>query len=343
MKVCRFCGTENADAAKVCSSCGANEFKHKCGNCGTLFDEGNFCPKCGVKADAKAKKCPNCGAEYYSAACPDCGYANRNTETTVVYANITKQPTKKRKTWLWVLGWIFIFPVPLTILMLRNQKMNKWVRVGIIAIAWIFYFGIAFTGRGSTNDSEIVDNNYQGSVESTQQEMDSSIEKDQETVPSGSDNVTEAQNMPTKESTIEDLVNEFNAVAPDKLEYTEDFVVSSEDSGHYRIEFRLTAYKDAVGKSYKFGDQIVDIISCQSTFGDIDVRIYADGVTLDQCKELIQYASNILDPTMTDATISDTITYIEEHREANGYYYGELGLLLQGSDTKGYDIMIKTD
>lgn len=28
---------------------------------------------------------------------------------------------KKRKTWLWVLGWICIFPLPLTILMLRKK------------------------------------------------------------------------------------------------------------------------------------------------------------------------------------------------------------------------------
>ncbi|MBS7228052.1 MAG: hypothetical protein KIG49_00550 [Eubacteriales bacterium] len=91
------------------------------------------------------------------------------------------------------------------------------------------------------------------------------------------------------------------------------------------------------------GDQIVDIISTQSIFGDIDVRIYTDGATLDQCKELIQYASQLLDPTMTDATVKETIDYISEKKEANGYYYGELGLLLLGSEAKGYDLMIKAD
>ena len=151
MKVCKFCGADNQDSAAVCSSCGGNEFKHKCGNCGTVFEEGNFCPKCGVKAGAKAKKCPNCGAEYFSAACPDCGYTNKTGNTTVVYANTATQPVKKRETWLWVLGWIFIFPIPLTILMVRNQRLNKWVKIGIIAVAWILYLIIAFTGGGSTN------------------------------------------------------------------------------------------------------------------------------------------------------------------------------------------------
>ena len=332
MKVCKFCGAENQDSVTVCSSCGGNEFKHKCGNCGTVFENGNFCPKCGVKAGAKAKKCPNCGAEYYSAACPDCGYTNKAGSTTVVYTNTAAQPVKKRKNWLWVLGWIFIFPIPLTILMVRNQKLNKWVKIGIIAVAWILYLIIAFAGDGSTNNQEITES-------SQQQEVVLDSEKETENTSSNSGETS----APTKESTIEDLVNAYNASADNKLVFIEDFVVSSKDSGHYRTEFRLSAYSEAVGKSYKLGDQTVDIISTQSYFGSIDVRIYADGATMDQCKELIQYASQLLDPTMTDATVKETIDYISEKKEANGYYYGELDLLLLGSEAKGYDLMIKTN
>lgn len=332
VKVCKFCGAENQDSAIVCSSCGENEFKHKCGNCGTVFEDGNFCPKCGVKAGAKAKKCPNCGAEYFSAACPDCGYTNKAGNTTVVYANTATQPVKKKKTWLWVLGWIFIFPIPLTILMVRNQKLNKWVKIGIIAVAWIFYLIIAFAGGGSTNNQEITESSQpQEVVSGTVKETENTLSNSEET------------SAPTKESTVEDLVNGYNASADNKLVFVEDFVVSSKDSGHYRTEFRLSAYNEAVGKSYKLGDQTVDIISTQSYFGNIDVRIYTDGATLDQCKELIQYASQLLDPTMTDATVKETIDYISEKKEANGYYYGELGLLLLGSEAKGYDLMIKTD
>ena len=64
MKICNFCGTENADTSNICSSCGGNEFKHKCGNCGYLIDEGNFCPICGVKVGSSAKKSPNCCEDY---------------------------------------------------------------------------------------------------------------------------------------------------------------------------------------------------------------------------------------------------------------------------------------
>ena len=168
MKVCSYCGTENPNNAVVCENCGAHEFKHKCNNCGTIFSEGEFCPQCGVKANHRPRVCPNCGREYYSNACPTCGYVkgegeNRRTRTArsttrgerptkrtersaakierSIPGDVTPpvKPVKKRKTWLWVLGWIFIFPLPLTILLVRNKKMNKVVKIIILIVAWLFY------------------------------------------------------------------------------------------------------------------------------------------------------------------------------------------------------------
>ena len=61
------------------------------------------------------------------------------------YAPQTASP-RKRRTWLWVIGWILIFPLPLTILMIRNKKLNIWVRIAIVAAAWIFYIGVGMSG-----------------------------------------------------------------------------------------------------------------------------------------------------------------------------------------------------
>lgn len=60
-----------------------------------------------------------------------------------------QEPLKKCKTWLWVLGWICIFPVPLTIIMLNKKDMNKKARYGIIAAGWILYLIIGLGGGGS--------------------------------------------------------------------------------------------------------------------------------------------------------------------------------------------------
>ncbi len=161
MKVCSYCGTENPDNAAMCDNCGAHEFKHKCNNCGTIYTEGEYCPKCGVKAGQRPRVCPKCGREYYSNACPTCGYVRGGhvgpSESTRSTATIgTRQavkPAKKRKTWLWVLGWIFIFPLPLTILLVRNKNINKVVKIAVIAVAWLFYLLIAAAGGSDSSSS----------------------------------------------------------------------------------------------------------------------------------------------------------------------------------------------
>ena len=60
-------------------------------------------------------------------------------------ANVTK---RKRHTFLWILGWIFIFPVPITILVYRSENLNRITKIVLIAIAWIVYL---FIGRVMNN------------------------------------------------------------------------------------------------------------------------------------------------------------------------------------------------
>jgi hypothetical protein len=149
MKICEFCGTANNDDAVKCSSCGGTGFKFKCNNCGTEFNEGNFCPKCGVKAGQEERVCPKCKTKYFTAACPTCGYIPGNDKQPSA-ASAPVQPEKpKRKTWLWVLGWIFIFPLPLTLILIKKPNMNKGLKIGIIIAAWVVYFLIGIGAAAS--------------------------------------------------------------------------------------------------------------------------------------------------------------------------------------------------
>ena len=145
MKVCEFCETENKDNATKCSACGGNQFRYKCSNCGNVFDEGQFCPSCGVKFGQKARLCPRCGREYYTAACPDCGYLSGAAGEKTVCTE------KKRHTALWVLGWIFMFPIPLTILTVRSNRIPTWLKAVIIIAAWGVY---ALLGIKGSKDEE---------------------------------------------------------------------------------------------------------------------------------------------------------------------------------------------
>ena len=47
--------------------------------------------------------------------------------------------------WLWVLGWVCIFPVPLTVLLNRQKKINKSLKTIIVVLSWLMYTLILVT------------------------------------------------------------------------------------------------------------------------------------------------------------------------------------------------------
>ena len=303
------------------------------------------CPNCGaslqVDADQKNLTCSYCGnglyvddevkhVQYDNAE--ETGYQfekgrqRAQAEATRVQQQTFNmnfgKPPKKRKTWLWVLGWIFIFPVPLTILMLRNQKLSKPVKIGIIVAAWIVYLIIGLAGGGSGDNKD--SSNANTETTTIEQPAYNSAAND--------------STAGSSESAIDSFIAEINKSEDISLEYVEDFIPCDKEGGHYRTEFRLNAWKDSTGKSYKYGDSTVDIILSSS--GEIQ-RIYMDGATLEQCENMIRYASSLLDSTATEADIQEAVDYIDEHKEANGYYYGKLGLLVLGHGDSGYEFMLK--
>ena len=148
----------------------------KCPNCGAEIGNSRQCPYCGsqisydmLREQEQLNKagCPRCGSTNITFTrenqgeirgkntkrvihqtvgfCKDCGYT--------WYTSGGNAPIKKRKTWLWVLGWLFIFPVPLTILMLRQKNMKPALRYGIIAAAWIVYLIIGLNGKSSDTET----------------------------------------------------------------------------------------------------------------------------------------------------------------------------------------------
>lgn len=121
-------------------------------------------------------KCPNCGAEFPvnpSQECTVCQFCHQpvitahaiqnyqanhvNDRSGIVTAPSVPQPEppKKKHTLLWVPGWLICFPIPLTILMLRNQKIEKKIRWGIIAAGWIVYLLFVLIPRSGDRSTPI--------------------------------------------------------------------------------------------------------------------------------------------------------------------------------------------
>ena len=114
------------------------------------------CLKCGaalkIENGASQVSCEYCGSPFIvdgaSAAAP------APTPSPAAY--------RKENTVWWVLGWIFIFPVPLTILILRSKTLKPVLKVLIIALAWIVYIAIA---ESADEEEKNTDGDEKASVE----------------------------------------------------------------------------------------------------------------------------------------------------------------------------------
>lgn len=156
---CPGCGAEIGDS-KVCDFCGtriaANLQLEEQKTQEQLNKQG--CPKCGsTNIEFKRENMGEVRGKDHKRVvhttvgyCKDCGY------TWYPQGETVQVPTKRR-TWLWVLGWICCFPIPLTILMLRKKDMKPILKYGIIALAWILYIGIGATGNTGGSGSSSAD------------------------------------------------------------------------------------------------------------------------------------------------------------------------------------------
>lgn len=202
----------------------------KCPSCGAEM-QGKFCEYCGseIMQQPKAGTCPKCGGNNVTFKRERVGTATqRRSQKNVIGKGRTSQSVSQsayrtvglcqscgytwnpnggskssKQTWLWVLGWICIFPVPLTILMLRKKDMKPAVKYGIIAAAWLLFFVIGFSGKGTEAPPTDAPTSTTAVVEQT-------VEATPEVVPE----TTKSESPWAKqEANIIRFVDEFNAIS----------------------------------------------------------------------------------------------------------------------------------
>ena len=126
------------------------------------------CPHCGamlkIDADEKEAVCEHCGTrilidyevhhvQYDNAE--EAGYdfeKGRQRAIAEAKSQASRQnqkKTEKKGSLLLVLSWIFIFPLPLTSLIMENREMEKSAKYAVIILAWILYLFIGFAYRKS--------------------------------------------------------------------------------------------------------------------------------------------------------------------------------------------------
>ena len=135
------------------------------------------CTNCGanihIDADRKTAFCEYCGAQLLIDDevqhlqidnAESAGYAfekgrQRAQNEAQVQRHYLAQPQpapkKNKKIVWWVLGGIFIFPIPLTIIISRNKKLKTGAKIGIIAAAWIVWLLMGLAGKAIQDNEQI--------------------------------------------------------------------------------------------------------------------------------------------------------------------------------------------
>lgn len=254
-------------------------------------------------------KCPNCGAEAKGKFCEYCGSEMPKEKTTInitnnYYVNAEDKPhkkdsksvkattkNKKKRTWLWVLGWICIFPLPLTILMLRKKNMKPAVKYGIIAVAWLLFFAIGSSGNGEAEvpETNIAEPTATMMIEETVFDVETELPTE-ETV--STELPTEEMVIYAKDDVVNRFITEFNAVS--SMEITDI------SQGNIRTKYFGYAngrYLEMINANGAGAEAFCLTINGGQEHSDKQAMY-----------EVFREAVKILDPTITDEMIDAALT-----------------------------------
>ena len=251
------------------------------------------CPSCG--AEAKGKFCEYCGSEmpkenvvinitnnYYGGA--EKQQSNKVQDTTKSKPqNATKSKGKiSKRTW-WILGWIFIFPVPITILLLRNKKMKPAVKYSIIAVMWLLVFVIGITNN---NEAEIQQNDVSAYTESIQS--------------------TESVNEPTEISTIDNTYADDDVVNRFITEFNEQstFEITEISKGNIRTKY----FGSANGRYL----EMINANGAGAEAFSLTINGGQEAADKQSMYEVFREAVKILDPSITDAMIDAALKEFDD-------------------------------
>ena len=106
---------------------------------------------------------------------------NQTTTTGFTFPKEKKRPVKKKgNIFLWILGWIFVFPVPITILLLRNHKISRSLKIILIVISWLLYIGWISSSDSSSKSESSNKSDYYSVDNMTTDSISSENESDAE-------------------------------------------------------------------------------------------------------------------------------------------------------------------
>ena len=187
----------------------------------------------------------------------------------------------------------------------------------------IMMFSLVGCGVSSNSETTGEDSNQEAPLDEKQEQM--------------SEEVTVEEPM-VEQSMVDTFIEGYNSSASAPITDVVEVDVTDQASGHYRTEFRLSAFEDSIAKTGKIGDIVIDIVNCG--WQKDELRIYADGITPEQAVEIVKYAAPIMDPDVASEDLQDVLDYLIGINDYHNGYFGELCLTFNKVHGQ---LMLRTD
>ena len=263
----------------------------KCKNCGATLkvnsdDKGVKCTFCNTtfKIDdevqhIKYDDMEQSGYEFEKGkirAREEAKQARIDEKNAILQAQYEEEKRKKNLKW-WIIGWIFFFPIPLTILIWKSKWEQK-----VKIIATVVLWGVLLIiGALSPNDTANTQTNNSNGNETEQVEKEIKVN--------------------------ETFIEKYNAIGTSKIENIVTYNAQDKDSGYYRTEFRLNAFENNTSIHGTIENGTIDLINYGSLSEKDGFRLYASIGNEEKMKILFKNAINIIDNSITDDEINEEI------------------------------------
>jgi len=228
---------------------------------------------------------------------------------------IYKEEQKRKNLRWWIIGWIFCFPIPLTILIWRNNKWDQKTKIIVTVALWgaILLIGALTPGETTTTNT---------------------TSKAEETP------MQEKEEKENKTKLIDDFVTNFNKDDNYKLINMLEYDAHDENSGFYRTEFRLNAFEKNKSIHANVNDEntSIDIVNyeLEPIIGTPSLRIYIETSDKKIMNDLFIKSAKLFCKEVSDDELSEIInkanredTIIDER------------FLLDNNDVSGYIMNVK--
>lgn len=185
---------------------------------------------------------------------------------------------RRKHTLLWILGWIFIFPVPLTIIMLRQRELDKKVKIGIIAGGWLLYFIIGGVLGNRNNTAPPEPETVPGRSVAVVAEADETttkapvVKKETTTAPVQTEEVTVTETEPAPETT---------APPDDSLSW--EAIQNAVENGDYSLV--SPEFKQTMDAYEAFCDSYIAFMASYMSGGDVMAMLDEYYAILEQLEE----------------------------------------------------------